>query len=91
MYLSCVCVCVLFSKCHCYLGKCHCYLVNVIGIKGAIARVVRVRTGNGPMALVNIMFPLWSCSLSLITAMLQKEDGEVLYSSGTIVNHFQFE
>ena len=59
-------------------------------IKGAIARVVRVRTGNGPMALVNSMFPLWSCSLSLITAMLQKEDREVLYSSCTLNNaHFR--
>ena len=44
------------------------------GIKGAIARVVRVRTGNGPIALVNSMFPLWSCSFSLTTAMLHKED-----------------
>ena len=42
--------------------------------KGAIARVVRVCTENGPMALGNSMFPLWSCSLSLTTAMLHKED-----------------
>ena len=42
------------------------------------------------MALVNIMFPRWSCSLSLIIAMLQKEDGEVLYSSYTLNNaHFR--
>ena len=63
---------------------------SISSFKGAIARVVRVRTGNGSMALVNIMFPLWSCSLSLITAMLQKEDGEVLYSSYTLNNaHFR--
>ena len=43
------------------------HAVYIILIKGAIARVVRIRTGNGPMALVNIMFPLWSCSLSLTT------------------------
>ena len=72
------------------LYTCTCTCMYIFDIKGAIARVVRVRTGNGPMALVNIMFPLWSCSHLLITAMLHKEDGEVLYSSYTLNNaHFR--
>ena len=89
---TCVCVCVELYLCYgvsvCLPNTLDMFTASLI--KGAIARVVRVRTGNGPMALVNIMFPLWSCSLSLITAMLQKEDGEVLYSSYTLNNaHFR--